>query len=151
MQSLATNPLSLSIYHIYYNRVITRAGILSSAGCSPCTTAFRLCLKEYQTTEQGASISTGCSFGNSTTKILGGSSFVLSDPGVGAIVLPFTFRWTVSALFPLFPGHLEPSAISHRLLPVRSTLLARAGLTLALIFVVLAAAAFNMRVSFEFR
>ncbi|XP_020812019.1 protein serrate [Drosophila serrata] len=65
-------------------------------GCSPCTTAFRLCLKEYQTTEQGASISTGCSFGNSTTKILGGSSFVLSDPGVGAIVLPFTFRWTKS-------------------------------------------------------
>jgi len=76
--------------------VITRAGILIS-GCSPCTTAFRLCLKEYQTTEQGASISTGCSFGNATTKILGGSSFVLSDPGVGAIVLPFTFRWTVSA------------------------------------------------------
>uniref|UniRef100_A0A6P4ERX3 Delta-like protein n=1 Tax=Drosophila rhopaloa TaxID=1041015 RepID=A0A6P4ERX3_DRORH len=65
-------------------------------GCSPCTTAFRLCLKEYQTTEQGASISTGCSFGNATTKILGGSSFVLSDPGVGAIVLPFTFRWTKS-------------------------------------------------------
>ncbi|EDW24017.1 GL23608 [Drosophila persimilis] len=67
-----------------------------TTGCSPCTTAFRLCLKEYQTTEQGASISTGCSFGNSTTKILGGSSFVLSDPGVGAIVLPFTFRWTKS-------------------------------------------------------
>ncbi|XP_034662158.1 protein serrate isoform X2 [Drosophila subobscura] len=67
-----------------------------TTGCSPCTTAFRLCLKEYQTTEQGASISTGCSFGNSTTKILGSSSFVLSDPGVGAIVLPFTFRWTKS-------------------------------------------------------
>lgn len=66
-------------------------------GCSPCTTAFRLCLKEYQTTEQGASISTGCAFGNSTTKILGGSSFVLSDPGVSAIVLPFTFSWTVSS------------------------------------------------------
>ncbi|KAL7730301.1 hypothetical protein ACLKA6_016552 [Drosophila palustris] len=76
--------------------VPTELRATKTTGCSPCTTAFRLCLKEYQTTEQGASISTGCSFGNATTKILGGSSFVLSDPGVGAIVLPFTFRWTKS-------------------------------------------------------
>ncbi|XP_064548318.1 protein serrate [Drosophila montana] len=76
--------------------VPTELRATKTTGCSPCTTAFRLCLKEYQTTEQGVSISTGCSFGNSTTKILGGSSFVLSDPGVGAIVLPFTFRWTKS-------------------------------------------------------
>ncbi|KAM8706500.1 hypothetical protein ACLKA7_010723 [Drosophila subpalustris] len=82
--------------------VPTELRATKTTGCSPCTTAFRLCLKEYQTTEQGASISTGCSFGNATTKILGGSSFVLSDPGVGAIVLPFTFRWTLLWL-PLHP------------------------------------------------
>ncbi|XP_037944015.1 protein serrate-like [Teleopsis dalmanni] len=70
-----------------------------TTGCPPCSTAFRLCLKEYQSsmpTEQGVSLSTGCSFGNSTSAILGGSSFVLSDPGIGAIILPFTFRWTKS-------------------------------------------------------
>ncbi|XP_023297032.2 protein serrate-like [Lucilia cuprina] len=68
-----------------------------TTGCPPCSTAFRLCLKEYSAVEQGTpSISTGCSFGNTTTTILGGSSFVLSDPGRGAMVLPFTFRWTVS-------------------------------------------------------
>uniref|UniRef100_A0A1A9VG01 Notch ligand N-terminal domain-containing protein n=1 Tax=Glossina austeni TaxID=7395 RepID=A0A1A9VG01_GLOAU len=68
-----------------------------TTGCPSCSTAFRLCLKEYSAVELGTtSISTGCSFGNSSTGILGGSSFVLSDPGRGAIVLPFTFRWTVS-------------------------------------------------------
>ncbi|TMW48910.1 hypothetical protein DOY81_006005 [Sarcophaga bullata] len=66
-----------------------------TTGCPPCSTAFRLCLKEYSAAEQGTpSISTGCSFGNTTTAILGGSSFVLSDPVRGAMVLPFTFRWT---------------------------------------------------------
>uniref|UniRef100_A0A1B0B2Q2 Notch ligand N-terminal domain-containing protein n=1 Tax=Glossina palpalis gambiensis TaxID=67801 RepID=A0A1B0B2Q2_9MUSC len=66
-----------------------------TTGCPSCSTAFRLCLKEYSAVELGTtSISTGCSFGNSSTGILGGSSFVLSDPGRGAIVLPFTFRWT---------------------------------------------------------
>ncbi|XP_073818440.1 protein serrate-like [Musca autumnalis] len=68
-----------------------------TTGCPPCSTAFRLCLKEYSAAEQGIpSISTGCSFGNTTTGILGGSSFVLSDPGRGAMILPFTFRWTKS-------------------------------------------------------
>ncbi|XP_055903990.1 protein serrate [Eupeodes corollae] len=63
--------------------------------CPPCSTAFRLCLKEYQSSAP-ESFTAGCSFGNSSTGILGGSSFVLSDPGIGAIVLPFTFRWTKS-------------------------------------------------------
>uniref|UniRef100_A0A1I8QAK7 Delta-like protein n=1 Tax=Stomoxys calcitrans TaxID=35570 RepID=A0A1I8QAK7_STOCA len=68
-----------------------------TTGCPPCSTAFRLCLKEYSAADQGIpSISTGCSFGQNTTGILGGSSFVLSDPARGAIVLPFTFRWTKS-------------------------------------------------------
>ncbi|XP_049304879.1 protein serrate [Bactrocera dorsalis] len=65
-----------------------------TTGCPPCSTAFRLCLKEYQSSPP--SITTGCSFGNKTTGILGGSSFVLSEPGMSAIVLPFTFRWTKS-------------------------------------------------------
>uniref|UniRef100_A0A1I8NLN3 Delta-like protein n=1 Tax=Stomoxys calcitrans TaxID=35570 RepID=A0A1I8NLN3_STOCA len=68
-----------------------------TTGCPPCSTAFRLCLKEYSAADQVApSISTGCSFGKNTTAILGGSSFVLSDPVRGAMVLPFTFRWTKS-------------------------------------------------------
>ncbi|XP_073818444.1 protein serrate isoform X2 [Musca autumnalis] len=68
-----------------------------TTGCPPCSTAFRLCLKEYSAAEQGTPrISTGCSFGNTTTGILGGSSFVLSDPVRGAMILPFTFRWTKS-------------------------------------------------------
>lgn len=69
-----------------------------TTGCPPCATAFRLCLKEYQqstvTTQPG--ILNGCSFGNVSSSILGGSSFVLSNPEAGALVLPFTFRWTVS-------------------------------------------------------
>lgn len=38
----------------------------------------------------------GCSFGNASTQVLGGSSFVLTEPELGSVVLPFTFRWTVS-------------------------------------------------------
>lgn len=45
------------------------------------------------------SYSTDCSFGNSSTEILGGSSFVLSDPEIGSIVIPFSFSWTVSTVF----------------------------------------------------
>ncbi|CAH1984233.1 unnamed protein product [Acanthoscelides obtectus] len=61
----------------------------------PCQTYFRLCLKEYQSNVA----STGsCSFGNASSQVLGRDSFIVSDPdrGVGKIVLPFTFRWTVS-------------------------------------------------------
>ncbi|XP_055679590.1 protein serrate [Lutzomyia longipalpis] len=66
-------------------------------GCPPCATAFRLCLKEYQsslTTVKG--LLNGCSFGNASTPVLGGSSFVLTDPQISSIVLPFSFRWTKS-------------------------------------------------------
>jgi hypothetical protein len=67
-------------------------------GCPPCETSFRLCLKEYQGVTQPGELSglIGCAFGNASTPVLGSSSFVLSEPEVGAIVLPFTFRWTVS-------------------------------------------------------
>ncbi|XP_065372234.1 protein serrate [Calliphora vicina] len=83
-----------------------------TTGCPPCSTAFRLCLKEYSAIEQGTpSITTGCSFGNTTTTILGGSSFVLSDPVRGAMVLPFTFRWTKS--FTLILQALDMYNISY--------------------------------------
>lgn len=63
--------------------------------CSaPCNTFFRLCLKEYQSniTSTGS-----CSFGSNSSQVLGRDSFTLSDPERGKLVLPFTFRWTVSA------------------------------------------------------
>uniref|UniRef100_A0A182JRM5 Notch ligand N-terminal domain-containing protein n=1 Tax=Anopheles christyi TaxID=43041 RepID=A0A182JRM5_9DIPT len=85
-----------------------------TTGCPACATAFSLCLKEYQGTtssvqqqqQQLKQPSTavavepqpsglyGCAFGNASTPVLGGSSFVLTDPEVGGITLPFTFRWT---------------------------------------------------------
>jgi jagged-1 len=73
-----------------------------TTGCPPCETSFRLCLKEYQQgTAQPGELSglVGCAFGNASTLVLGSSSFVLSEPEVGALVLPFTFRWTVSTDF----------------------------------------------------
>ena len=62
---------------------------------SPCRTLFRLCLKEYQSnvTSQGS-----CSFGNTSSPVLGAGSFVLADPDSTSLLLPFTFRWTVSTL-----------------------------------------------------
>ncbi|CAH1364291.1 protein jagged-1b isoform X1 [Tenebrio molitor] len=62
--------------------------------CStPCNTFFRLCLKEYQSNVT----STGsCSFGNTSSVVLGRDSFTLADPERGKLVLPFTFRWTRS-------------------------------------------------------
>uniref|UniRef100_A0A336LUY3 Delta-like protein n=1 Tax=Culicoides sonorensis TaxID=179676 RepID=A0A336LUY3_CULSO len=72
-----------------------------------CNTAFRLCLKEYQSGSSPLSSSLasklssnwqGCAYGNATTPILGGSSFRLADPNYsgGNITLPFSFRWTKS-------------------------------------------------------
>lgn len=67
-------------------------------GCPPCSTLFRLCLKEYQSSMPSLpGVLSGCSFGNASTLVLGGSSFVLTEPEVGSVVLPFTFRWTVSS------------------------------------------------------
>ncbi|XP_046687565.1 protein jagged-1b isoform X1 [Homalodisca vitripennis] len=60
-----------------------------------CNTFFRVCLKEYQSNVT----STGsCSFGNTSSPVLGGNSFTLTDPdrANGKLVLPFTFRWTRS-------------------------------------------------------
>ncbi|PSN41358.1 hypothetical protein C0J52_10372 [Blattella germanica] len=66
----------------------------SSVPCPrQCNTFFRVCLKEYQSNVT----STGsCSFGNTSSPVLGGSSFTLSDPdrSNGKLVVPFIFRWT---------------------------------------------------------
>lgn len=67
--------------------------------CPECNTAFRLCLKEYQSSTSSKSTDwQGCAYGNATTPILGPnqSSFRLSDSKYGNMTLPFTFRWTVS-------------------------------------------------------
>ncbi|XP_044744621.1 protein jagged-1b isoform X2 [Coccinella septempunctata] len=66
---------------------------LTSRCTTPCNTFFRLCLKEYQSNVT----STGtCSFGNTSSSVLGQSSFTLADPERGKLVLPFSFRWTRS-------------------------------------------------------
>lgn len=73
-----------------------------TTGCPQCATAFRLCLKEYQQSavQTQPGVLNGCSFGNVTSGVIGGSSFVLSDlvAKAGSLVLPFTFRWTVSTI-----------------------------------------------------
>uniref|UniRef100_A0A182P1Q6 Notch ligand N-terminal domain-containing protein n=1 Tax=Anopheles epiroticus TaxID=199890 RepID=A0A182P1Q6_9DIPT len=102
-----------------------------TTGCPACATAFSLCLKEYQ----GATTSVqqqqqqqqlkqpatavavepqpsglyGCAFGNASTPVLGGSSFVLTDPEVGGITLPFTFRWTICS------GTIAPTPYQYHL------------------------------------
>ncbi|XP_072376666.1 protein jagged-2 [Diabrotica undecimpunctata] len=62
--------------------------------CSvPCQTFFRLCLKEYQSNVTSNGL---CSFGNTSSHVIGRDSFTLADPDRGKLVLPFTFRWTRS-------------------------------------------------------
>lgn len=72
-----------------------------TSNCPTCVTSFRLCLKEFQVTnmpkEQIGFF--GCAYGNTTTPVLGGSSFVLQEPNIETIKLPFTFRWTVSIVW----------------------------------------------------
>ncbi|PNF22809.1 hypothetical protein B7P43_G02514, partial [Cryptotermes secundus] len=74
----------------------------SSVPCPrPCSTFFRVCLKEYQSNVT----STGsCSFGNTSSPVLGGSSLTLADPdrANGKLVVPFIFRWTVSSSKPRY-------------------------------------------------
>ncbi|XP_047480908.1 protein serrate-like [Penaeus chinensis] len=83
-----------------------------------CRTAVTLCLKEYQSTQdggkalprqvlesggatsQGQSSGAGglgsCTYGNGTSPVIGGSSFTLAQsPPAAHIQLPFTFSWTV--------------------------------------------------------
>lgn len=59
-----------------------------------CNTFFRLCLKEYQSNVTSTGL---CSFGNTSSPVLGGDSFTLADPdrSHGKLVLHFTFSWTV--------------------------------------------------------
>lgn len=74
-----------------------------------CNTFFRLCLKEYQSNVT----STGsCSFGNTSSPVLGRDTFTLADPDRGKLVLPFTFRWTVCRIF----LYLSPllSVVAHK-------------------------------------
>ena len=60
-----------------------------------CTTYFRLCLKEYQS---NVTVSSPCTYGNNSSPVLGGNSFTFLEPerANARLVLPFTFRWTVS-------------------------------------------------------
>ena len=60
-----------------------------------CATFFRLCLKEYQS---NVTVSSPCTYGNTSSPVVAGNSFTLTDPQKSSarLVLPFTFRWTVS-------------------------------------------------------
>lgn len=58
---------------------------------TPCSTAFWLCLKEYQSNVTAIG---SCSFGNVSSHALGPNTFTLTDPAT--LQLHFTFRWTVS-------------------------------------------------------
>ena len=60
---------------------------------TPCSTAFWLCLKEYQSNVTAIG---SCSFGNVSSHALGQNTFTLSEPVT--LQLHFTFRWTVSIL-----------------------------------------------------
>uniref|UniRef100_A0ABD2VVZ3 Delta-like protein n=1 Tax=Trichogramma kaykai TaxID=54128 RepID=A0ABD2VVZ3_9HYME len=56
---------------------------------TPCTTAFWLCLKEYQSNVTAIG---SCSFGNVSSHALGQNTFTLTEPVT--LQLHFTFRWT---------------------------------------------------------
>ncbi|CAG9863616.1 unnamed protein product [Phyllotreta striolata] len=58
-----------------------------------CQTFFMLCLKEYQSNVTNNGL---CSFGNTSSHVIGRDSFTLADPDRGKLELPFTFRWTRS-------------------------------------------------------
>lgn len=77
-----------------------------------CLTYFSVCLKEYQSnvTSTGA-----CSFGSVDSPPLGGNSFTFSDPARSQanLVLPFTFRWTVSHTIFLYFFSVKNSQDMH--------------------------------------
>lgn len=62
-----------------------------------CTTAFWLCLKEYQSNVTAIG---SCSFGNVSSQVLGQNTFTLIEPVT--LQLHFTFRWTVSVYYNYF-------------------------------------------------
>nr|XP_027230187.1 protein jagged-1b-like [Penaeus vannamei] len=96
------------------------AGRSAASACpAQCRTAVALCLKEYQSTQDGGKalprqvLETGgaaskgagagaggwggCTYGNDTSPVIGGSSFTLAQsPPAAHIHLPFTFAWTRS-------------------------------------------------------
>lgn len=68
----------------------------SESSCQrQCATRFRLCLKEYQ---RNVTVSSPCTYGNSSSPILAGNSFTFIDPNKAnaRLVIPFSFRWPVS-------------------------------------------------------
>jgi len=71
-----------------------------SACLTPCRTFFKVCLKEYQSNM--SAVSGSCSYGNTSSPILGGNSFTLADPdrANGKLIIRFKFSWTVSNSFP---------------------------------------------------
>ncbi|XP_073994592.1 protein serrate [Rhodnius prolixus] len=91
-----------------------------------CSVFFRLCLKEYQSSVTPAS---HCSFGNTSSAVLGHNSFTLLEPAKATLVLPFTFRWTRSFTLilqaldynnfttPAVEGLLEEASYSGIILP----------------------------------
>ncbi|KAH0568744.1 hypothetical protein KQX54_021434 [Cotesia glomerata] len=65
-----------------------------------CTTAFWLCLKEYQSNVTAIG---SCSFGNVSSQVLGQNTFTLIEPVT--LQLHFTFRWTQFSLVPKTEHH----------------------------------------------
>ncbi|XP_050528954.1 protein jagged-1-like isoform X2 [Daktulosphaira vitifoliae] len=88
-------------------------------GAPQCNTLFRVCLREYQSrppagaqpslavqpaaTAPVGSTQLQCSFGNTSSPVLGGNSFTLTDSDSsdsrGHLSLPFSFSWTRSFTF----------------------------------------------------
>ena len=61
-----------------------------------CDTFFHVCLKQYQSL---VTYGGHCTFGNASTHVLGGNSFMYStNSSLATIKLPFQFSWTVSVL-----------------------------------------------------
>ena len=82
---------------------VDAAAAAATAACRAreCATYFRLCLKEYQS---NVTVSSPCTYGQSSSPVLGGNSFTFVEPqrAHARLVLPFTFRWTVSLSYNLY-------------------------------------------------
>ncbi|XP_065216653.1 protein jagged-2-like [Planococcus citri] len=67
----------------------------STTACTvACRTFFKVCLKEYQNNMSATSDS--CSYGNTSSPVLGANSFTLADPdrANGKLIIRFKFSWT---------------------------------------------------------
>lgn len=65
----------------------------TNSTCSgECATYIRICLKQYQAQ---VTVTGHCTFGNRTTRVLGGNSFRQVADNTAAAKLPFKFSWTV--------------------------------------------------------